>query len=257
MNTIYLLRDPVTLEPRYVGVTSRLLEKRMRQHYYQAERAVNRPVCDWIRALVRRGLRPVVEVIEVTPDRMREAFWIAHYRAQSDRMLNMTDGGRDCPASNPAVAAKISAALKGRKLSPEHLAKCRARSPRNHTEETKAKMRKPKSEAHTKNAQRALAMARALGKVRSARGDANGMRKYPEKVLRGSHSPHAKLNEAVVQKMRLRFSAGETASSLARELNVSVKAARNAIQGRTWAHLPGACPSRGKGNRGFAAELTA
>lgn len=254
METIYLLSDPRTGEPRYVGVTSRLLSARLKQHRHQALGGVRLPVHDWHRKLIGLGLWPVCSVLETTADRGREAYWIAKFRAESDRMLNLADGGNEAPSSNPLVAAKIGKALRGVKHSPERAKKAAlARVGMKHSDQTKAKMRKPKTSEHRENARLALNAKRAAGQVRLLTGDANPMRMFPEKVLRGSANALAKVTEADVIAMRERFLSGTTAAVLAREFNIAVNSARRIVLGLTWAHLPGACAPRGKGHRGFAA----
>lgn len=254
MQTIYLLSDPRTGDPRYVGVTSRLLAARLKQHRHQSLGGVKLPVCDWHRKLICLGLSPVPSVLEITSDRSREAHWIAKFRSEFDRMLNLADGGNEAPSSNPLVAAKIGKALRGVKHSRERAQKAAlARVGMKHSEETKAKMRKPKTAEHRENARIALNAKRAAGQVRLLTGDANPMRRCPEKVLRGSAHAFAKVTEADVVAMRQRFLNGTTASVLAREFNIAVNSARRIVLGLTWAHLPGACARRGKGHRGFAA----
>jgi transposase len=66
-------------------------------------------------------------------------------------------------------------------------------------------------------------------------------------VARGSDSPHAKLDEQRVRDIRAAVARGETQRALAQRYGVSYSTVLNAVQGRTWRHLPGA-PTRGHQN---------
>ena len=54
---------------------------------------------------------------------------------------------------------------------------------------------------------------------------------------RGEDRPLAKLTEEIVRSMRTRHAAGESISSLARQIGVSVATARKAIRGLKWRHV--------------------
>ena len=55
----------------------------------------------------------------------------------------------------------------------------------------------------------------------------------------------SKLNDGLVLALRRRYSAGEGSPKLAREVGVSTSTMQNVLFGRTWAHVPEACISRG------------
>lgn len=249
MHTVYLLSDPRTNEPRYVGVTSRTVPIRMQQHRYQAKAGKKRPVCNWIRKLIGLGLEPIVTILEVAEDRIREAHWIAVYRASGHRMLNITDGGNAAPSSNPLVAAKISRALKGRKLSPERCANSGRPVGYKHTEATKAKMRKPKTPEHRDNARAAQMAKRANGEHRLLYGDDNPARKYPERLARGANQGSAKLTDAQVIEMRQLAAEGVSTVRLAERFSIRQANAWRIVRGLSWAHLPGATLGPGKGSK--------
>ncbi len=90
MNTVYILRDPNTLEIRYIGVTKKRLGHRLSQHVWAANNGVRSHVARWIRTL---NARPLIEPIEENCRRDREVFWIKHYRSLGARLTNLTDGG--------------------------------------------------------------------------------------------------------------------------------------------------------------------
>jgi hypothetical protein len=90
---IYALCDPDTIEVRYVGKTTNL-KRRIYEHLHRKDCA-HTPVRRWVAKLQRGGKQPVVCVIEVCGDdwAARERHWIAAYRADGGRMLNLSDGG--------------------------------------------------------------------------------------------------------------------------------------------------------------------
>ncbi len=92
---IYVLKDPSTLEVRYVGQTARL-DTRLRHHLGSAGRSPLSRKKEWILELKSLNLKPVLEVIEVVHPwqdwQERERFWISHYR-QFSNLTNVLEGG--------------------------------------------------------------------------------------------------------------------------------------------------------------------
>lgn len=90
--SIYVLLDPVTGEPRYVGLT-RNLPRRISQYRYKAHSS---RLDRWVKKLKREGMFPVPRLIETTddPDRAThvERRWIRRLRRRFD-LMNHTDGG--------------------------------------------------------------------------------------------------------------------------------------------------------------------
>jgi hypothetical protein len=90
---IYALKDPATLEVRYIGKANDS-RKRLLSHIRDSRRR-NTPVYAWMRKLARAGMVPVVEVVAVC----REAEWpeterrlIAQY-GECCNLLNLAVGG--------------------------------------------------------------------------------------------------------------------------------------------------------------------
>jgi hypothetical protein len=150
MFEIYTLNDPQTLQARYVGVTHQGGKVRLRRHLNAAKRG--RTYCaNWIRSLVRLGLRPFYRVIEYGQGggwAERERFWIVEYRGFCD-LTNLTEGGEGALGHVPTkeTRAKMSASQKGRSPSLETRAKLSAASKgnttflgRTHSVEARAKM---------------------------------------------------------------------------------------------------------------------
>ena len=81
---IYVLKDPITNEVRYIGQTKHSLKSRMNTHIYDSIKyRYNAPKCNWVRKLLNNNLFPIIEVIEeVENDKLdeREIYWISYYR---------------------------------------------------------------------------------------------------------------------------------------------------------------------------------
>lgn len=96
---IYELRDPrdESKSPRYVGMTSKSLEKRLFAHlqsyYLEAKTYKN----NWIKTLLLENIKPTIHLIEEVEDWKYacevEKYWIKEFRAQEYRLTNLTDGG--------------------------------------------------------------------------------------------------------------------------------------------------------------------
>lgn len=130
--SIYVLKDPKTDEIRYVGKTKRDINKRLTQHIFDKRETQK---YFWILQLKNEGLKPIIEVIEFCTDNdwsEREIYWIQHYKDLNCNLTNCNAGGFG--GHNPSVEtrARMSISHKGQKRS----------------EDTKVKMRKPKSEEH-------------------------------------------------------------------------------------------------------------
>jgi hypothetical protein len=122
---IYALRCPKTRRVRYVGKTGKTLAVRFRAHLADAKKNRSRPICNWIRKLIREGMKPIPEVLqECLPGMMNasEQEWIAQYRADGVELLNITDGGEATAWSEEAKRKQsLRCAEKNRELanSPE------------------------------------------------------------------------------------------------------------------------------------------
>ena len=77
---IYSLKNPNTLEIRYIGVTINDLNARLSQHWYCANtKNFQTHVYKWIRYI---GVKPIIEKIETCDENNweeREIYWINHY----------------------------------------------------------------------------------------------------------------------------------------------------------------------------------
>jgi hypothetical protein len=81
-------------------------------------------------------------------------------------------------------------------------------------------------------------MADKVAKGRSPMGDANGSRRYPERMKRGGDHYRARLTDDQVREIRLRYSFGGISQSrLAAEFCVIQTTISSIIIGKTWTHI--------------------
>ena len=96
---IYSLSDPRTKEIRYIG-KSRNPRNRLRDHISYCRTEHTHKSC-WILGLVKRGLAPVMEIVDETTEELwapLEAAYIQFFRDQGCRLVNSTDGGKAAEA---------------------------------------------------------------------------------------------------------------------------------------------------------------
>lgn len=118
---IYALNDPETGECRYVGKADtpaiRLLE-----HLQEIRKAGPNHRLHWIRLLMARGLKPILEILQEVPKtewQLWERAWIKASRKIGMDLTNATDGGEGLSNPSPSTREKMSAAKIGRSPSEE------------------------------------------------------------------------------------------------------------------------------------------
>jgi hypothetical protein len=74
------------------------------------------------------------------------------------------------------------------------------------------------------------------GRDGAARGDANGSRLYPERLVRGEQSPAAKLTDEIVRTIRA-LEPRPSINKLAAIYGTSKQTIWSALIGETWAHV--------------------
>jgi len=125
---VYVLCDPRTPEKiRYIGKTTRKLSNRLKEHMTEAfDVSKTTRKLNWIRSIVAAGMSPqinlVVDVI-ISEWEETERRFISEYKKAGHDLTNSTEGGDGMGIPTEETRMKISAALKGRTLSPEHCAK--------------------------------------------------------------------------------------------------------------------------------------
>lgn len=109
---IYCLINPLDNTIRYVGVTKRTLKKRLAEHIQKSKYKQTRKDY-WIQSLVKKGVLPVIEEIDIVDDLI---FWEKHYislyKSWGFDLVNGTSGG-DNGELTLESKKKISEKLKG------------------------------------------------------------------------------------------------------------------------------------------------
>lgn len=123
---VYILVDPRSEQPRYVGWTVNA-RTRLRDHTKASQLAKGTRRDRWIAGLIECGLKPVMTVVEhgVGPGWAdAERRWIAHFRTAGADLTNHTDGGEGTPGRlhTDDAKARMSAKRKGVKPHPNAIA---------------------------------------------------------------------------------------------------------------------------------------
>lgn len=202
--TIYALRDPDTLDLRYIGKAVDPA-KRLRQHLQLGQ--LNRyrsKKNSWLKGLAAQGRVPYLEIVdEVEAERANEAeiYWIDWYRSQGAPLTNGTDGGDGGAVTDPDARARISAAHLGAKR----------------TAETRAQM--------SASAKLRCSTERERERLRSI---SNGT----PPVMDGETNPMAKLSDKQVRELREQAAAGKRLRALAAEYGITPASVTQLVTGR-------------------------
>jgi hypothetical protein len=191
MTIIYALTCPAG-EVRYIGKTV-MPAIRLRNHIAEAKQGIKCHRCNWIRSLLRRGLKPLFLEIERCDDAVsadRERWHIADARARGVRLTNGTDGGDGAPglvfpeSAKEILREKATRRFQEHGFTPEHLAAIRAgvaaRGRDWITEEWREKKRIAGTFRRHNADSRAKMSAAKLGKKRSVES-----RRKQSEVMRG------------------------------------------------------------------------
>jgi group I intron endonuclease len=91
---IYSLRDPREESIRYIGLTTRELNKRLNEHlsidckFYKG---------NWIKSILKNNLIPIIELIEdnltLENAKLKEKQYILLYKSLGAKLTNLTNGG--------------------------------------------------------------------------------------------------------------------------------------------------------------------
>ncbi len=136
---IYGLHDPVTGELRYIGKADDP-EARLIAHIRDCTRNTKREKnrkANWIRSILAKGLKPVIEVIDEVSQvewKPAESAYILFYKEAGARLVNATLGGEGYGAGKDHP-------MFGKRVSPEAAARLRVLNKgRKHSAQTRAKM---------------------------------------------------------------------------------------------------------------------
>lgn len=158
--TIYMLIDPRDEEIRYIGWTSRTLERRLYEHVHIVSHG--RLKKEWVRQLLQCGLEPRIQVIQQVPAQSWAAakiYWIGFFRKMGCPLTNMSNGGDGnlgCLVSEETRAKMRAAWTENRKKSVPR---------RPHTEASKEKLRQATLKQFENPAARAAVSKVHKGKV--------------------------------------------------------------------------------------------
>jgi hypothetical protein len=98
---IYTLRDPETNQIRYVGKSNNI-SQRYKAHLNKARKHQTHKK-NWIDSLKQKGLKPIIEIIDVVPIEdwvFWETFWISQCKTWGFNLVNHTSGGDGCTFTN-------------------------------------------------------------------------------------------------------------------------------------------------------------
>ena len=79
---IYILKDPISKEIRYIGLTRVSLEHRLHLHLKENVKGLTHKI-NWIKSLKQQNLKPIIEEIDSSSDLeelcKKEIYWIQYY----------------------------------------------------------------------------------------------------------------------------------------------------------------------------------
>ncbi len=90
---IYKLIDPRDNSIKYVGVTTRTLQQRLSQHWYESKNFIGTYKRHWIKELYNLGFKPNIKLIEICNKdnwEEREIYWISYF----ENLTNCSLGGK-------------------------------------------------------------------------------------------------------------------------------------------------------------------
>jgi hypothetical protein len=91
-SALYVLRDPLTKEPKYVGKANNPKGRLLRHMRNPASGKMRR----WVEELKANGLKPAIEILEFCQGdrwKQRERHYIEHFRSLNPNLLNIRSGG--------------------------------------------------------------------------------------------------------------------------------------------------------------------
>lgn len=100
MIRIYTLADPITNEIRYIGLTKKTLEERLKGHL-KCKDKTHRTF--WINSIKNKGLKPKIELLDEVENELgpvSEIFWISMFKTWGFKLVNLTDGGETSTTKN-------------------------------------------------------------------------------------------------------------------------------------------------------------
>jgi hypothetical protein len=90
---IYTLKDPLSDDVKYCGKTNNI---KVRLSGHLKDKRYNKEKCQWITYFKLKGLKPILEVIDIVDDDnwdFWEKYWISQLKTWGFDLFNKTDGG--------------------------------------------------------------------------------------------------------------------------------------------------------------------
>lgn len=119
VTSIYTLACPISGQIRYVGKTTKSLQRRLQGHLCYSNKNYSHRG-NWIYNLKTRGFSPVIELVEeLSLDidwEKAEAYWIEQFKAWGFDLVNDTVGGRGVDNHTREAKVKISFTKVGKKI---------------------------------------------------------------------------------------------------------------------------------------------
>jgi len=139
---IYILRDPLSNEIRYVGKTKGNLRTRLANHI--SDKRSNHRTC-WLKKLKSLNLLPIMEVIDKTDDFKKsselEIYYIKKYKEEGCDLVNSTEGGE---GTLGRIVSQEQRNTQSEKLKGKMKGETNPFYGKKHSSETKEKMRQVK-----------------------------------------------------------------------------------------------------------------
>jgi hypothetical protein len=93
---IYTLQDPISLEIRYIGLTSQKLNVRLSAHWTTFNNKKSHKV-HWIKKLKKLNQKPIIKELDIAYSLEEatalEKYWISQFKTWGFKLTNTTEGG--------------------------------------------------------------------------------------------------------------------------------------------------------------------
>lgn len=109
---VYVLKDPITLDIRYVGYTGQLLSKRLSAHIQDCKKIKNSHRVNWIRNLLNKEKQPIIELVKDKLTHEDAIILEISLISKITNLVNGTIGGDGIPNPSQEIREKISKTLK-------------------------------------------------------------------------------------------------------------------------------------------------
>ena len=125
---IYILKNPATLEIKYVGKALDVKKRLQRHLAFARDKKNKRYLSNWLRKISLNPILEVIETCELSEWKERETYWILYYKNLGCKLCNLSNGGEGAGIGNKnclgrtmseQTKLKIGKANKGRTISSE------------------------------------------------------------------------------------------------------------------------------------------